>query len=230
MSTSTPTRRRMLRPALFALAAVLLVAAIVALIIWRGGAATPVAAGPSANPTSAASTPAATIAATPTPSPTDAAAGDPRHPSSCAEIYSTDWASKLGPVLVLNPAWTEDPGSGAVKYGTNDGGLETVLQGATSVTCIWAKASGGGDVGLTTNVAEITAAQQASVTAQMNGLGYSCFEEMKGLRCVTESNTDAGSWGESHFLREGLWFATRWVNTSPDGYTHDIVGTVFGDA
>ncbi|MGO4691312.1 hypothetical protein [Glaciibacter sp. 2TAF33] len=172
----------------------------------------------------------ATGNATPTPIATDAAGVDPRHPSSCAEIYTTDWAAQLSPLLVLNPAWTQDPAGGAIRYRGEDDGLETVLEATTSVTCIWAKASGGGDVGLTTNVAEITETQQASVTERMSGLGYSCFEEIKGLRCVTEVTADGSSWGESHFLREGLWFATKWVNTSPEGYTHDIVGTVFGDA
>jgi hypothetical protein len=212
---------------------VLVVAVVVVLVIWRGGADGPNEADPSGAPSgqpAATSAPAATDVATPTPTATDAAAGDPRHPSSCAEIYTTDWASQLGPLLVLNPAWTEDPAGGAIQYGTGDLGLETVLEATASVSCIWAKESGGGDVGLTTNVAEITEAQRTSVTERMSTIGYTCYEELRGLRCVTETNAEAGSWGESHFLREGLWFATKWVNTSPEGYTHDMVATAFGNA
>ena len=36
------------------------------------------------------------------------------------------------------------------------------------------------------------------------------------------------NWGESHFIRDGIWIATKWVNASPDGYTHDMVTTIFG--
>jgi hypothetical protein len=127
---------------------------------------------------------------------------------------------------VLNPAWAEQPDSG-VHYGTDDAGLETMLEATSAVTCMWGKSSGGGDVGLTTNVAVLTNAQQADVAAHMTDLGYSCYEELKGMRCVIEATDSGESWGESHFLREGLWFATKWVNASPEGYTHDIVNTVF---
>jgi hypothetical protein len=36
------------------------------------------------------------------------------------------------------------------------------------------------------------------------------------------------AWGESHFLREGIWIATRWGGNGPDGSTHDIVAAIFG--
>jgi hypothetical protein len=203
-----------------------LVILVVVLVVWRGGAAVPQTGASTARPLSSMSpAPVLLVPATPIPTVTDAAPAGPKHPSSCADIYTTDWASTLAP-LVLNPAWAKDPASG-VHNGTDDAGLATVLEAAAAVTCMWGNASGGGDVGLTTNVAVLTEPQQADVTARMNGLGYSCFAELKGLRCVTETTADAGSWGESHFLREGLWLATKWVNASPEGYTHDIVNTLF---
>jgi hypothetical protein len=203
-----------------------LVILIVVLVVWRGGAAVPQAGASTARPLP--STPPAPILlepGTPAPTVTDAVSAGPKHPSSCADIYTIDWSMNLSP-LVLNPAWAQDPASG-VHNGTDDAGLATVLEDTATVTCMWGKASGGGDVGLTTNVAVLTEPQQADVASRLRGLGYSCFEELKGLRCVTETIEDAGSWGESHFLREGLWLATKWVNASPEGYTHDIVNTLF---
>jgi hypothetical protein len=223
---STAPNRRRLWFVLAAVGGLAVVILIVVLVVWRGGAAAPHAGASTARPVpSTSSAPVQLLPATPVPTVTDAAPAGPRHPSSCADIYTTDWASALAP-LVLNPAWAEDPASG-VHSGTDDAGLATVLEATATVTCMWGKASGGGDVGITTNVAVLTEPQQADVTARMKGVGYSCYDELKGLRCVTETHDEAGSWGESHFVREGLWLATKWVNASPEGYTHDMVNTVF---
>ena len=48
------------------------------------------------------------------------------------------------------------------------------------------------------------------------------------VRCIDQHEAEAGAWGESHFLREGVWIATGWVNAGPNGYTHDMVTTIFG--
>lgn len=59
-------------------------------------------------------------------------------------------------------------------------------------------------------------------------VGYSCFDELEGTRCVTETEpTPDGQSGESHFFRDGIWIATLWINAGPDGYTHDIVAALF---
>ena len=35
------------------------------------------------------------------------------------------------------------------------------------------------------------------------------------------------SMGETHFLGDGGWVATRWINVDPPGYTEDIVATIW---
>ncbi len=57
-----------------------------------------------------------------------------------------------------------------------------------------------------------------------------CYDELGGLRCVTETTGDGGVVGESHFVRDGIWLATRYVNSGPDGYTHDIVANLWAGA
>ncbi len=164
------------------------------------------------------------------PMPTETAApppvAGPAIPADCADIYTRDWSADLGG-LVLNPAWTEEAGNGPF-WGSNDSGAITVLESTTKLTCAWVGSSGGGDAGIITNIASLTDEQQASIIEHLESIGHSCYEELGGTRCVVESNSDAGDVGESHFVREGIWSATRWSNLSADGYTHDIVAAIFG--
>lgn len=147
-------------------------------------------------------------------------------PASCAEIYTRDWSADLGG-LVLNPGWTETPGNGPF-WGSNDNGAVTVLEATTKLTCAWVGPNGGGDVGIITNLAELTPEQVSSTLAHLESIGQTCYEELEGTRCVVEWNSEAGESGESHFIREGLWSATRWSNVVADGYTHDIATALFG--
>ena len=50
----------------------------------------------------------------------------------------------------------------------------------------------------------------------LRGFTGLCFVGFAGL----------GLW--SHFLRDGLWFATRWYGYGPYGYTSDMARQVFG--
>lgn len=193
--------------ALGSVGAVSLIAVVLAVMLTR----------PSDGPTPSASLPASPSTSTPhTTAP---------HPTSCADIYTKDWASILAP-LVLNPAWADAPDSGA-RFGTDDADLETVLKQTTGVTCVWAAAGGGSGEGLTTNVAFLADAQVSSVEERLKLLDFACSGERGGLRCAIDHVTDEGAWGETHFIRGGIWIATNWVNSNPDGYTDDIVTTVF---
>jgi hypothetical protein len=147
-------------------------------------------------------------------------------PASCPDIYTRDWSAELGG-LVLNPPWTETPGNGPF-WGSNDNGAVTVLEATTKLTCAWVGSNGGGDVGLITNLAQLTPEQEASTVVYLGSIGQACYDELLGTRCVIEWNSDAGDSGESHFLREGVWSATRWSNVVADGYTHDIATAIFG--
>jgi hypothetical protein len=185
--------------------------------------------GGKAAPTDAAMTPGSTASGSPTGTTKPTGEADPLIPADCAKIYTKDWAPEMNG-LALNPEWTADPASG-VRYGSRDTGLVTVLEATTKVTCVWADPRGGGDTGgLTTNVARLTADQEASVREHLSSSGYTCYDELKGTRCVSEVVDDNGTVGESHFLREGVWLATWWLNIAPDGYTHDIVAALWGNS
>ena len=165
--------------------------------------------------------------AAPTPLPTATTASGPVVPADCSGIYTKDWSPEMHG-LVLNPPWTLDPESG-VRFGSKDTDLVGVLQTTAEVTCVWANPRGGSDAGgLTTNIASVSPEQSSAVIAHMKEIGYNCYDELGGTRCVVETPGDNGTVGESHFIREGIWSATWWLNTSPDGYTHDIVTAIFG--
>lgn len=173
----------------------------------------------------------ATDAATTTPPAAETEAPAPAAPAvaipaSCVDIYTRDWSAELGG-LVLNPPWTEIPGNGPF-WGSNDTGAVTVLEATTRLTCAWVGSNGGGDVGIITNLAQLTSEQEASTATYLESTGQACFEELGGIRCVVGWNSEAGDSGESHFFREGIWSATRWSNVVADGYTRDIASTLFG--
>jgi hypothetical protein len=175
----------------------------------------------------------ATDAATATPPATETEAPPPAPapvveiPASCADIYTRDWSAELAP-RVLNPAWTSDPASGFKRYGSNDVGLVTVLEATTRLECNWVPESGAGHVFLVTGIAELTPEQQGSTLDYLAGTDFECYDELVGTRCVIEGEDGGETWGESHFLRDGIWIATRWGGSGPDGYTHDIVAALFG--
>jgi hypothetical protein len=172
-------------------------------------------------PTTDAAGPPPTVTAPPAETPTAVAI-----PAACENIYTRDWTPEFGG-LVLNPAWTADPDSG-VHLGSRDDTAVGVLESTTHLTCKWGHPNGGSDRGLTTNVLAVAAQQAVDLRAHFEAVGYSCYDELEGIRCVVETEpTDDGQSGESHFFREGIWIATLWVNAGPEGYTHDIVAALF---
>ncbi|NYD68281.1 hypothetical protein [Agromyces atrinae] len=147
-------------------------------------------------------------------------------PSSCDEIYTRDLTPEFDG-LVLNPEWTNDPEKGTGRYFDDD--ITGVATSQTALTCKWGATGGGSDRGLLTNVVNIESDQMTDLPARLQELGQTCYDELDGIRCVFETpKTDDGNAGESHFFRENIWIATHWVNTGPDGYTHDIVAALFG--
>ena len=206
------------------MAALLAVAVAVVIGIALGGQrGVDASAGSTPTPSAVATDAAATPPAGETEPPVGAGAAIP---STCGEIYTRDWSAELGG-LVLNPPWTETPGNGPF-WGSNDNGAVTVLEATTELTCAWVGSNGGGDVGIITNIAALTPEQLASTVAYLGRIGQTCYEELEGTRCVVEWNSEGGDSGESHFLREGIWSATRWSNVAADGYTHDIATAIFG--
>jgi hypothetical protein len=128
---------------------------------------------------------------------------------------------------VLNPEWSTAEG-GPVILGTGDQTAAPVLQETSQLTCGWLPPEGGdGSVGLVTSLAAVDQAQTDAAIAAFQAAGMECFEELGGTRCIGEWQGAAGSAGESHFLREGLWIATRWDGPAVSGYTADIVAQIF---
>ncbi|TFD86467.1 hypothetical protein E3T61_16295 [Cryobacterium lactosi] len=225
--TGTPSRR----PLWFALGAVgvvLVVALIVVLVVWRGGAGTPTGSNdtlPGTRPTpSATAEPQAVAPAAP------AVAAGPR-PTDCEAIYSPAMLATLNETGTLNPDWAEKDAASGVLVGTEDAELSTLIEGAEHLTCVWGNPDGGSGSGLTSNVVFVSAEQLETVHQRLLALGENCYEELGGIRCVAESaESGEGVAGESHFLRDGIWLATHYVNAGPDGYTHDMVGTIWAGA
>ena len=153
--------------------------------------------------------------------------GTPK-PASCEQIYSPTMVGAFGG-LALNPAWTTEPGA-AVRDGADDPELRAIINSTEHLSCRWVTPDGASDTGVSTSVVWVTAEQAAAVEARLRGLGMECYEELGGLRCITETTTDIGKYGQSHFLRGGIWLATIWVNAGPDGYTHDMVNTIWAGA
>lgn len=171
--------------------------------------------------------PAEPLAASPVTVPEPEPVRDPRIPADCVEIYTTDWSGVFAPGYVLNPEWSTAEGA-PVLVGTGDETASPVLQETSQLSCAWLPPEGGdGTVGLVTSLAAVDQAQTDAAVAAFQAAGMECYEELGGIRCVGEWQGVAGSAGESHFLREGLWIATRWDGPAVSGYTADIVTRIF---
>lgn len=206
-------------------ATLLLIGVAITAISWAIGPTT------DASPSAPASDPAAPGPPTDGSAPATASPAPPAAgvviPTDCADIYTRDWSAEFAP-LVSNPSWTTAPGSG-VHYGSSDETAIARLDTTKQVTCKWANPLGGSDRGLTTNVAAVDAEQSVAMQDHFVATGHTCYAELEGTRCVTETPPSPdGQAGESHFFRDGVWIATKWVNAGPDGYTHDIVAAIFG--
>ncbi|TFD28222.1 hypothetical protein E3T49_11945 [Cryobacterium cryoconiti] len=219
------TRRRMW-VLLGAVGSLLVIALVVLLIVWRGGAGVPETEAASRPQPS--STP-APLAVTASPQPPSKSVTDGPHPSQCEQLYSPAMVAAFGD-LALNPAWVAEENSGANR-GSADPELVTLIDAAEEkLTCVWANAGGASGVGLTTELVWVTPEQSAAVQSRLSAAGMNCYEELAGMRCIVEGTDDGGVSGESHFLRDGIWLATYYFNAGPDGYTHDMIANVWADA
>ncbi|MBM7505728.1 hypothetical protein ACFPER_01330 [Agromyces aurantiacus] len=224
MPESVPVLRRPVTW-LIAAAAVLVIAVVVVLAILLAPAPSPESAEPAAE---SRPSPAEAAAPTPVALPEPEPVRDPRVPTDCTAIYTTDWSGTFAPEYVLNPPWSTAEGAPAL-FGTGDATALPVLQQTSQLACGWLPPdTGDGTVGLVTNLAAVDEAQTAAVIAAFQAAGMECYEESGGTRCIAEWEGAAGSAGESQFLREGLWIATRWDGPAVSGYTADIIAKIFG--
>lgn len=169
----------------------------------------------------------------PTASTTPSSAATVSVPRDCDELYPADLRKLISPdgLLVLNPAWMSEPGNERKRengYGSFDPELISRLVEQPGLICDWAKASGGGEVFITTQVRRIDPQSGDAAVARMRSLGWACGDDLGGVWCTTEAERDGALAGESHLLRDGVWVATDWVNAGPQGYTAALARRIFG--
>jgi len=204
------------------LAALFTVAALAVGVFWPRSDLTP-AATEAARPTPSVTAPPGTPTPTPTPG-SSAAPGTPR-PASCTDLYSPEMVAAFGS-MVLNPAWMDDPGLG-LRIGADDPVQQDIIDANDSLLCQWGMPEGPSAAGVSTVVVWVDAEDSATIQAHLVDRGDTCFEQQGGLRCTSESTTEEGYSGESHFLRDGIWLATKYTNAGPVGYTLDIVNKLW---
>jgi hypothetical protein len=146
-------------------------------------------------------------------------------PAACEEIYSP---AMLAQLESENPP-LNDPGVTMLSTQNVDL-LEIIDGGAETIRCSWGMPS---EFGLATNVTVIDAEQATFVEDELVGSGFACEALGEGTVCraeqrgVTLDDEEYAS-GETHYLGGGGWVSTAWINFSPEGYTEDIVATLWG--
>lgn len=163
--------------------------------------------------------------ATPTPIETELPDAEFEVPESCEDIYSA--AMKDG-LEAENPP-LNDPG--VTMLSTQDVDLIQIIDaGAPTLRCTWGRPS---EFGLATNVTALDADQSAFVEEELSASGFACEALGEGTICRVEQkgitlDDEEYTSGETHYVGQGGWVSTSWINFAPDGYTEDIVDTIWG--
>lgn len=146
-------------------------------------------------------------------------------PESCDDIYSAGMRAALeGENPPLN-----DPG--VTMLSTQNVDLIQIIDGgAATLRCTWGVPS---EYGLATNVTALDSDQSGAVQRELGESGFDCQTLGEGTVCrmeqkgVTLDDKEYTS-GETHYVGQGGWVSTAWINFSPEGYTEDIVATIWG--
>ncbi|QIG38156.1 hypothetical protein G5T42_00565 [Microbacterium sp. 4R-513] len=209
----------------FRSSAAALAAVALALTTLTACAPEPTAPSPSATASSPVASPSSTPSATPSATATAGADADIELPASCEQIYS---ASMLASLNAANPPLNHPD---VTMHSTQNAELlETLTSGIPTLRCSWGTPS---EYGLATNVSTVDPAQSAAVLSALNTSGFGCEDAMGGTICRIEQKTinlddKEVTFGETHFLRGNGWVSTAWINFAPEGYTEDIVATLWG--
>lgn len=163
--------------------------------------------------------PTATVEATPSATP------EASLPERCEAIYSPAMLAVLEREIppLGDPAVT--------MLSTQDTtGLELLDSGIPTLRCSWGPPS---DRGMSTNVSLIDGEGSAALQQSLRESGYICEDSPAGTVCTVEErgvDLDDSEYvlGEVHAFPAGGWVATRWINYLPEGYTDDILATVWG--
>lgn len=142
-------------------------------------------------------------------------------PATCREVYSADMFGTLERDLPpLNHADITLKSTEVVE------GVEVLGEEPPAVRCTWGTPS---HIGLSTTVAIVTPEQAARVRGGIDGSGdFACVEADGGAYCRASGASEFGGFGETHFLRGNGWVSTTWLGYGGDGYSEDIVATLWG--
>ncbi|MGW9587589.1 hypothetical protein [Microbacterium sp. NPDC055455] len=202
------------------------VAAAVGVVVLTGCAAgssgTPTGS-PTSSPTVTLETPAPGPSATPIE--TEKPQSGFTVPESCEQIYS---AGMLGELQSENPP-LNDPGVTMLSTENADL-LEIIHGGAPTLRCSWGMPS---EYGLATNVTAVTAEQAEAAIGALPGAGFGCETLGEGTVCRIEQrgvtlDDEEYLRGETHYIGAGGLVTTAYINFAPEGYTEDIVATLWG--
>lgn len=160
-----------------------------------------------------------------TPVETEKPQADFEVPGACEEIYS---AAMLAQLESANPP-LNDPGVTMLSTENADL-LEIIHGGAPTLRCSWGQPS---EFGLATNVTAVDADQETAVLAALPAAGFGCEALGDGTVCRIEQkgvtlDDKEYTRGETHYVGGGGLVTTAWINFAPEGYTEDIVATVWG--
>ncbi|MDN3495540.1 hypothetical protein QL996_06345 [Planococcus sp. APC 4015] len=171
------------------------------------------------------------VSASPTASPSSSPSTTPApdesfgFPASCDDLYSPEMRATLeADVPPLNDAGT------TMVSTENAEALEALGAATQTIRCSWGPPS---ERGLATNVTAVTAEQRESLATAFAQNGFST-EDVDGgtlhriAQEVITLDDELVTKGEIHYLRDGVWVSTRWINVEPEGYTEDIIASLWG--
>lgn len=146
-------------------------------------------------------------------------------PLGCDQVYS----AQMFNTLETDVAPLNDPGITMLST-QQPALLELLDSGIPSLRCTWGAPS---EYGIATTIAVIDGTQTAAIEADLRDSGFGCAALGDGVLCVieqrgiTQDDTEYVS-GESHYVGGGGWVATTYLNAEVEGYTEDIVSTLWG--
>lgn len=146
-------------------------------------------------------------------------------PAACEQIYS---AAMLAELEAANPP-LNDPG--VTMLSTENADLLDIIHGgATTLRCSWGKPS---EYGLATNVTAIDVDQATAILDALRAAGFGCESLADGTVCRIEQkgvtlDDHEYTRGETHYVGAGGVVTTAWINFAPEGYTEDVVATLWG--
>jgi len=218
MSTALSRRAAIVRMGTGAIALLTLSLGLVGCQPEPSPSATPSRSQASPSPSPSMSTP------TPTPSETAQTGADIELPTACEQLYSPAMLASLQQRGPLN-----DPGVTMTSTQTV-GALEILASGIATLRCSWGAPS---ETGLATNVSIVDHTQSAAVLDSLAGAGFACDPVEGGTVCRFEKSMidlddNIVVLGEEHVLRGNAWVSTATINFAQDGYTEDIIATLWG--